>query len=158
MREFGVGVLSFFLIVLSCALQVTVMPRIDILGAHPEVSLVVVICIGMLTRPAWGALTGFFSGLLTGALAGATLTHYVITRSVLGFGLGYLGDYEPAPRAAAGIAAIATFVNQVFLFVLAPSPDIGAFVRMVFVQALLNGILTWPVYAALRGLYRPKVV
>ena len=59
MKNFLLGSLAVVLVVVSCVMQVTLMPRINIFGSYPEISLVVVIALGMLMRPALGTLVGF---------------------------------------------------------------------------------------------------
>ena len=158
MRAFGLWALAIFLIVLAGELQVTMVYRIDIFGAAPDLGLVVLISLSLLIRPAFGALAGFLSGLLTGVHAGATIAYYVLTRAACGFVLGRFEESDMPARTAALVGAGSTLAVQLALMIFAPSPDLGEYVRVSLIQSVLNGILTWPVYAGLQRVYRPKVV
>lgn len=146
------------MIVLSVEIQVTMLYRISIFGAAPELTLVVLTCLGMVIRPAFGALAGFLSGVLMGVHAGATIAYYVLTRALCGFGLGRFEEADLPAHVAAIICAVATLAVQFVMMIFAPAADLGEYVRVTVIQAVLNGILAWPVYAGLHRVYRPKVV
>jgi rod shape-determining protein MreD len=111
-----------------------------------------------MVRPALSGTIGFFGGLFLGALSGATIAHYIITRTILGYVIGLSTDLEPNPRTIALMTAAGTFLNQLIMMFIAPPPNLGAFLQVTIIQALLNGVLAYPLSAGLRKVFRPKVV
>lgn len=158
MRNALLSAFAALLLVVAAILQFVVAPRISVFGAAPEFTLIVAFCLSLLVRQSLGAVTGFVSALLTGALSGSTLTAYVFTRSLACFGLATASDLEPSPKSAAIAVAGTTLLTQIVLMFVAPTADLGEYVRVTFIQAILNGILAWPTYAGLQRLVRPKVV
>lgn len=158
MRGPGQTLLALLLTVVAAVAQVTMFNRIDVLGGYPDVSLVVLVCLGLSMQPGHGAILGFLSGLVLGAVTGFGLGVATCTRAILGFVLGAGRDLDLTGQHASGVAAAATMALQTVLLVVTPPSDFGEYVRGSVVQALLNGILAWPVFAALQRVYRPKVV
>src|SRR5665811_2243009 len=54
----------FLLIVFSVVIQTSLAPYLTVLGAKPDVAMVMVICLAMMRGPVWGATVGFVTGLL----------------------------------------------------------------------------------------------
>lgn len=158
MRQFTSLLVCGLLFFVAGILQFSAMPRIDIWGAHPDLLLVVAYSLSVLVRPGQGALAGFVSGLLIGGMSGATLTHYILSRTVVGYALGMTSQMEPGIRAAAGLVAAGTLVGQLILMFLAPPSGIGVFLKVTILEALLNGAIAIPVFALMRRVVRPKVV
>ncbi|MEZ5163854.1 MAG: hypothetical protein R2688_08925 [Fimbriimonadaceae bacterium] len=96
--------------------------------------------------------------MLIGGISGATLTHYILSRTVVGYALGMTSQMEPGIRAAAGLVAAGTLVGQLILMFLAPPSGIGVFLKVTILEALLNGAIAIPIFALLRRVVRPKVV
>lgn len=158
MKTFGLTLLTAFLLILAASAQVTIAPRLNILGSQPEFLLLTICCLAPLVRPALGGAIGFTGGLLLGGLSGATIAHYIITRTLLGYVLGLSTDLEPNARTIALMTAAGTLINQIVMMFIAPPPNLGAFLQVTIVQALLNGVLAFPLSAGLRKVFRPKVV
>jgi rod shape-determining protein MreD len=114
--------------------------------------------VALLSTPLGGAWAGFFSGLLQGALAGANLTAYVISRILPAFGIAWMSDLDIriAPAVAGLIVAAATLVSQLLLMFLAPPPQILSFLGATIGTAMYNGVLAIPVYSLLRRLFKGK--
>ena len=121
------------LLFLVVVVQLSVMANVDILGGHPNLLLVTLVCVSLLRGAVFGAVAGFSVGLLadTGVFGTLGFTAllltvlYQISALVLRYMLG-----EPAPA------------SHIFA-ALAPT-------------VLLNLILTVPVYALTRRLLRPR--
>ena len=144
----------------AAVLQQSLSPRLTIWGGAPEFLILVALCFALISRPAGGAICGFLSGVIAGGLTGATLTHFVVTRTVTGFGFSFLGQsgIEVTSRKAGLIVAVGTLVTQILFMLVAPPSGIGLFLRATLVTAMYNGVLAIPLYGLLHRLFRPKVV
>ncbi len=139
-------------------MQIAVAAQISIFGATPDFILAAIGPLSVSISPRGGAAVGFLGGLLQGALAGADLTHYVISRCLAGFftsltrGIGL----ELSIAVIAVTTAACTIVGQLLLMFLAPPPEIMRFVGATIGTAIYNGVIAIPLYMLLRRLFRPK--
>ncbi|MBX7134613.1 MAG: rod shape-determining protein MreD [Fimbriimonadaceae bacterium] len=146
---------------LAAVLEQGLADRMAVFGVAPNFLLVVLGPMALLSRPSVGGTMGFFAGLIQGALAGANLTHYVISRALAGF-LTSLGNQLEIRLAlvVAGLACAATtFIAQVLLMFLAPpSGSLIAYLFGSLGMALYNGLLAIPLYSLLRRWFGPTIV
>lgn len=152
------ALLSLLLLWLAVVLDVGLGDRLGLWGARPNLTLVVLLPICLLTRPSAATWAGFMVGLLYGAAAGANLAHYVISRAMAGFLTSSAQGLRLEVRAPlAGLfCALGTIVAQGLLMFLAPPVQIGPFLAATMGTALFNGVLSMPVYAVLQRLLRPR--
>jgi rod shape-determining protein MreD len=104
------------LVVLAVVLQVTVLNRLPLPGAAPDLVLVVVVAVGLLQGPRTGMLVGFAAGLLGDLSGDAELGRTALVLVLVGFLAGLLedeADVSPlVPAVAAGaLAAVAVLVH-----------------------------------------------
>lgn len=154
MKGFPALFMAALLLWLAAILDQSLAARLSILGAQPSFFLVVLGPMALLSRPRTGAAVGFAAGLMQGALAGANMTHYIISRSVAGFltSLGTQLDIRIALSVAGLASAGTTLVAQFLLLFLAPPADsLVAFFFRSLGMSLYNGLLSIPLYALLRG-------
>lgn len=139
-------------------LQQTLAPRIAVFGASPDFLLVLLAGGSLLLNRAQGSWLGFGCGLIHGALAGANLTHYVISRTMGGFLAGWsrTTTLEPNIGLAAGTAFFLTLFSQVLFMFLAPPREIGPYLGATMIAAVYNGVLVLPVYLLLKRSLRPR--
>lgn len=118
-------------------------PRMSLGGAMPDFLLVTIAVFGLFCNRRGGLLLGFWAGLIHGAMAGANLGAYVVTRSVAGMLVGSLKGFEFEPNSVvAGIqGAVLTVVAQVFLMLISPSGSIPRFLLVTIESAMINGVL-----------------
>jgi rod shape-determining protein MreD len=142
----------------AAVLQHGLAARLSVFGASPDLLLAAMAPIALLSRPAGALWCGFFCGLAYGAVAGANLAHYVVSRCLTAFGLSSanLLGIEFSVLAAGVLTALATICAQLLLLFLAPPASIGAFLTATIGSAMYNGVLAMPLYALLRRLFRPK--
>lgn len=143
---------SIIAIYIAVALQASVAPRIAILGVVPDFGLMIVAVLSLFTSRPVATVSGFFTGAFEGALSGVNLTHYVISRTLVGFFGGSASSFgfQPNAAVAALVTAILTVASQLLLFFLAPPSGIGRFLGDTIGTAMYNGVLAIPVYALLR--------
>jgi rod shape-determining protein MreD len=153
------GVLLF----LAAVLQASIMPSISILGAVPNLLLVTLLSIALLRGAVFGALCGFFAGLL---LDTATLGTLGLTSLLLTVGAYWIGRYGEttgrdrfhAPYVSVAVVTILYALGALGLHFMLGDP-VSA--RVVLVDALIpslifNLLLTAPVYALARRLLPPR--
>lgn len=133
--------------------------HISIFGAQPDFLLLVSIIAGLGLNRSGAALTGFGAGLIQGALIGANLSHYVISRAISAFFASWSRQlrFEMNPLAVATTAAILTVVGRLTFMVTAGPKGIAGFLGDTMGTAIYNGVLAIPVYALLRRVLNPVV-
>lgn len=126
--------------------------RVEILGARPDFLLAFMTVLSLQTTRAGGTLVGFLGGLVHGALAGANLAHYVITRTTTCFGLSWVrsAGFEPGLGRVGLYAAVHVLVAQIMLMFLIAPQDIARFLGSTIGTAMYNGVLAIALYAPLK--------
>lgn len=154
--------IKFFLVALlglwiSAGCERTVAPYIAIGGVAPDLMLVATGCLSLFTHRRGGTLVGFSSGLFQGAVAGANLAAYTISRTLGGFLGGSFNSmgFERSAVLAGVVVAITTLLAQIMLMFIAPTSGIGAFLLATIGMAVYNGVLAMPLYATLRRVFDP---
>ncbi|HRI43841.1 MAG TPA: hypothetical protein PLL78_14805 [Fimbriimonadaceae bacterium] len=150
------------LVWLAAVLQQSMAQRLAVFGCEPNFLLAVMAPMALVSRPAVGGWIGFAAGLTQGALAGANLTHYVISRTVAGFltSLGSLLDIRLAIGVAGLVCAACTLVAQVLFMFLAPPPggSIVSYLLTSFGTSVYDALLAMPIYALIRRWFGPQTV
>jgi rod shape-determining protein MreD len=137
--------------------QEALAPKVSAGGVGPEFFLIVLAGLGVYCNKRGGAYLGFVAGLLQGALAGADLASFVVTRTLAGFLCAWVAglEFEATPLLAAAVTALTTIFAQVaFMFISPP----GAIVRFLFATigcAVVNGVLAVPFHFLVKRLSDP---
>jgi cell shape-determining protein MreD len=141
----------------AAALQQTFAYRIAIFGAAPDFLLLCAIALGMLAGRTKAALAGFAAGLLHGALAGANIAAYTISRSFAAFVASWTKHigYEVTLGAVAVITFLCTIIGEIAWMFMGVRSGIGAFLGATIGTALYNAVLVIPLYALLRRVVDP---
>lgn len=144
---------------LAAILERGLAQHIGIFGAHPDFLLLTSIVIGLGLRRSGAAMTGFLAGVIQGALIGANLSHYVISRVVAAFAAAWSRElrFEMNPAALALTIAALTILGRLTFMVTAGPKHIGGFLGDTMGTAIYNGVLAIPVYALLRRVLNPVV-
>jgi rod shape-determining protein MreD len=148
----------FFVVVV----QLSIMANVEILGGHPNLLLVTLVCVALLRGAIFGCVAGFCAGLLvdTGVFGALGFTALLLT--LAGYWTGRYGETTGRDRAHAPLVSIAviTVLYQLSALVLrfmlgehAPAQHILA---SLVPTVVLNLILTLPLYALTRRLLRPR--
>ena len=155
------GAKTFVLLFFAVVVQLSIMSQITILGGHPNLLLVALVCVALLRGAMVGAIAGFAAGLLADSGVFATLGFTALLLTLAGYWTGRYGETTGRDRAHAPVLSIAvtTLLYQVAALVLrymlgqnAPGGEIFAGLAPT---VLLNLGLTLPVYALTRRLLRP---
>jgi rod shape-determining protein MreD len=146
----------------AAILQVAILDRIRVLHATPDLLLVTLVAISLLRGSLFGAAGGFFAGLVVDTADLGTLGLTSLLLTVAGYWIGRYGETTGRDRAHAPFLSVAVVTVLVAVGQLVLHFMLGDHVsaRLVLLDALAPGIvfnliLTAPVYALCRRLFRP---
>ena len=148
------GTLLFFAVVI----QLSIMAQVTILGGHPNLLLVTLVCVALLRGAVFGAVAGFGAGLLADTGVFGTLGFTALLLTLAGYWTGRYGETTGRDRAHAPALSVAviTVLYQVaalvLRYMLGQNAPGGAIFEALVPTMLLNLILTFPVYALTRRL------
>lgn len=156
-------------IVVTLALQSTLLAQATVLGVIPQVVLVVVVSFAYLDGERVGVVTGFSAGLLQDLLpfpAVIGLTALVYT--LVGYGVGVLRQYAPAdsvwtPVLAVALASAVAEFGYASLSIILGEPwvGVGYTARVAGLVVLYNTLLTpfvFPLVRRVADRFRPERV
>jgi rod shape-determining protein MreD len=155
------GLKAASLLFVAAILQVSVFTQVHILTGVPDLLLVTLVAVALLRGAMFGAVGGFFAGLLvdTATLGRLGLTSLVLT--IAGYWIGRYGETTGRDRGHAPFLSVAVvtvlyaFGLLLVHFVLGEPAPAGPMVRGLGPAIVMNLILTAPVYALVRRLLRP---
>lgn len=153
------------LLLVAVIMQTSFFSYLSLLGATPNVLPVVVVTLGLLGGAVLGAVCGFAAGLLLDSLLLQTLG----VSSLILLSIGYLaGRYREGatisnsllpPALIAGFTLIgAAGFAALELMLGVDAPVSLLVVREIVVQALLAGLLAFPLYPLIRYVLRPALI
>jgi rod shape-determining protein MreD len=158
MAALKAAVLLFFAVVL----QVTIVGSIGILGGAPDLMLVTLVAVALLNGAVFGAVAGFWAGLLLDVAMIQTLGFSSLLLTLAGFWTGRYSettgrDRAHAPHVAVAVVTVLYAVAAVILHFMLGEP---ASARVALIDALppeivLNVLLGVPVFALCRWLFAP---
>jgi rod shape-determining protein MreD len=108
LKRFGVFSAIMLLAVL---LQTTLLPQLSLLGASPDLVLLVTIAMGLLEGPIAGAVTGAAGGLLEDLLLSAITGLTALTYLLIGYSVGKIRPYVQSTSVLVPVAGV--FVGTV---------------------------------------------
>ncbi len=155
------GVKAAVVLFVAAILQVSIFAEAHVLGGVPDLLLVMLVAVALLRGAMFGAIGGFFAGLLvdTATLGQLGLTSLVLT--LAGYWIGRYGETTGRDRAHAPFLSVAVVTVLYALglllvhFVLGERAPAGPVARGLLPAIVMNLILTAPVYALVRRLLRP---
>ena len=152
-----VGVLVF----VAAILQVSIFSTLQILGGAPDVVLLTLVGIALLRGSIYGACAGFFAGLLVDTANLGTLGVTSLLLTIAGYWIGRYGETTGRDRTHAPFVSVAvvTFLYSLGALILHYMLGDAVSASRVLLDALpfeliFNLILTLPVYALCRRLFR----
>jgi rod shape-determining protein MreD len=159
LADAGKGALLLFFVVV---VQLSIMANVDILGGHPNLLLVALVCVALLRGAVFGAVAGFSAGLLADTGVFGTLGFTALLLTLAGYWTGRYGETTGRDRAHAPMLSVAviTVLFQiaalVLRFMLGEHAPAGHIFAALAPTVILNLILTAPAYALTRRLLRPR--
>jgi rod shape-determining protein MreD len=148
------------LLLFAALVQVSVASAIEVADGHPDVVLVTLIGIALLRGPLFGAVAGFWAGLVLDIASLETLGLTSLLLTLAGYFAGRLGDVTTKSSAhpslvAVGLGTIGVALGSAVLhFMLGSTLSAGQFFVGVLLPTLaLNLLLAYPIYGLCRKIF-----
>ncbi len=150
------------LILFAALVQVSIASTIEVAEGHPDV--VLVIGIALLRGPVFGAVAGFWAGLVLDVVSLETLGLTSLLLTLVGYFAGRLGDVTTRSSAHPSLVAVAlgtvgfAFGSAVVHFMLGSTLSASEFFAGVLLPTLaLNMLLAYPLYGLCRRIFPTEV-
>src|SRR5947209_12741969 len=152
------------LALVTVVIQEAAVSQISIFGVSAEISVLVVMAVGLLAGSVPGAIMGFCTGLLVDMVLVQTLGVTSLLYLVIGYWAGRLHELRDpshglvpmaAGAAATAFAGLGMAVIQFLLGV--DSPVSWLLLQQIFITVLVNALISIPVYAAVRRVIGPAL-
>jgi rod shape-determining protein MreD len=151
------------LMVVAALVQVSLASTIEVAEGHPDVVLVLVIGIALLRGPVFGAVVGFWAGLVLDVVSLETLGLTSLLLTLVGYFAGRLGDVTTKSSAHPSLVAVAFGTigfglgSAVLHFMLGSTISAAEFFVGVLLPSLaLNLLLAYPLYGLCRRIFQPE--
>jgi rod shape-determining protein MreD len=155
---------AFGLVFVAVLAQLAIFAPIEIGGGGADLVLVLVAVVALLSGSIVGALAGFWAGLLLDTVSLGTLGVGSLLLTLVGYWSGRYGETTGRDRAHAPLVAVAAVTvlaalgNFLLQFTLGePTSARWLLFDSLVPQLILNVLLTWPVYALCRRLFRRRL-
>ena len=151
MRRYAWPVISLFV---AAAIQGNLPAGSSLLGAKPDLILVVLIAYSLAADPLAGAALGFVAGLVHGAAVGLSMGSFIATRTITGFLAGFATTrlFSENPVVPVLSAAWLTAVCEGLFLLANPRVPLAHAGRVVLGECIYNAGLTLLLYWLLRAL------
>jgi rod shape-determining protein MreD len=152
------------LAVITVIIQEAAVSQITIFGVSADLTVLVVMSVGLLAGSIPGAIMGFSTGLLVDMVLVQTLGVTSLLYIVIGFWCGRLRELRDPSHglvpmamgaAATAFAGLGMAIIQFLLGVDAPVSWL--LLQQIFITVLVNALIALPVYAAVRRLIGPAL-
>jgi rod shape-determining protein MreD len=157
---FKAGALMLF----AALVQVSLASTIEVAEGHPDVVLVLVVGIALLRGPVFGAVVGFWAGLVLDIASLETLGLTSLLLTLAGYFAGRLGDVTTKSSAHPSLVAVGLgtigfgFGSAVLHFMLGSTISAGEFFVGVLLPSLaLNLLLAYPLYGLCRRIFNAEL-
>lgn len=152
------GAVGSALIVVAVLVQLSMLQHVDVLGARPDIAMLVAISLALLSGSVAGAGFGFMTGLLLDLASGQPPGAQALIGTVVGYWCGRWGevlvsDDHPVPPLVAGVlgtAAMQLLVPLVEYLVGLQSEGIQ--LASTIVAVTLGGAVAIPIYLLVRSI------
>ena len=157
----SVAVRVAVLVFVAAVFQVGAVSGAHVLGAEPDLLLVTLVVVSLLTGSITGAVAGFAGGLLVDVMTLNTLGTSSIVLTVAGYWAGRYGETTgrgrayAAPLAAFAITLLATPADVALHFLLGQPVSAGAAFTTLVPSAIVNGALAFALFPLFRRLLVP---
>jgi rod shape-determining protein MreD len=151
------------LLLFAALVQISIASTIEVAEGHPDVVLVLVVGIALLRGPVFGAVAGFWAGLILDVASLETLGLTSLLLTLAGYFAGRLGDVTTKSSAHPSLVAVGVgtigfeFGSAVLHFMLGLTISAGEFFAAVLLPTLaLNLLLAYPLYGLCRRIFHAE--
>lgn len=155
-KKIIVGIFSFLLIWFSFLTQINVLNEFELFGAKPNIAIVVIVGIALLSGKIPGMLTGMAYGLIYDVTFGKAMGVYTMIYALAGFLLGrYSNGFSKENRLSViymvGIitAMVEVIIYLIFIILYGYTFEIFAPLLLIIKEAVYNMILARIIYSLL---------
>jgi rod shape-determining protein MreD len=142
---------------MAVLVQTTVAPHLTVLGAKPDTTLVMVMCVALLRGPMWGSVVGFGTGLLLDIALMQTMGISSFLFTLAGYFGGRYGEgldtdsWVPPLFTVFISTLVVQFLNAVIMFLLGIEASATfVLIRIVLPSAVLGALLASPLFMVTR--------
>jgi rod shape-determining protein MreD len=154
----GARITSVLLVLFTALLQVSVAYRIEVGDAYPDVLILVVASIALLTGSISGAAHGFVAGVAIAAFSAVPLGPHALVGTIVGYAIGRVGealvtDDHPVPPLLAGVfATLAMQVGRPLVeFLVSPrAGQVDGLLGQAALVTVISSMLAIPVFLFMR--------
>jgi rod shape-determining protein MreD len=150
------------LVFVAAILQVTLLTNLDVNHGAPDLVLVTLVSVALLRGTIFGAVAGFGAGLVVDTATLQTLGVSSLLLTIAGYWIGRYGettgrDRTHAPFVSVGVVTILYSIGALVLHYMLgdPASAYRVLIQALPFQLLFNLLLTLPVYAVTRRIFRP---
>jgi rod shape-determining protein MreD len=150
------------LVFVAAILQVTLLTNLDVNHGAPDLVLVTLVSVALLRGTIFGAVAGFGAGLVVDTATLQTLGVSSLLLTIAGYWIGRYGettgrDRTHAPFVSVGVVTILYSIGALVLHYMLgdPASAYRVLIQALPFQLLFNLLLTLPVYALTRRIFRP---
>lgn len=147
----------FVLVIVAVVVQTSVAPYLTVLGAKPDVAMVIVVCLAMMRGPVWGATVGFAAGLLIDIALFQTLGISSFLFTLVGYFSGRYAEgvdpdsWFPPIFIVFVSSAIVQVLHAMIMFLLGVEASVAfVLLRIVLPTSVLNALLAAPIFVVSR--------
>ena len=152
------------LILLAALVQVSIAEWIEVGEAHPDVVLVTLVSVALLRGPTFGAVSGFWAGLILDTATFGTFGLTSLLLTIAGYWTGRFGEVTTRASSHPLLIAVAlattgvTLGSAVLHFMLGLSiPASQLFLAVLLPTLALNMLVAYPLYGLCARLLPPRV-
>jgi rod shape-determining protein MreD len=164
-RSASTAVRAGLLVLLGVVLQISGLAQIQVLGASPDLTPLIVAAVALWAGSVPGAITGFCVGLLLDLALGQNVGSSSLVLSAVGYAVGRFGELrDPAHGliavpvgAAATLGYLVAFAAVSFMLELESSVS-ALVLRDAAVTTILNVLIAVPVFGLIRRVLRPVLL
>lgn len=151
---------SLLLVTIAALIQASLMWRFSVIGVSPNLFIVVLASIALLTGSITGALCGFTGGVFLACFGAFPLGAHAMIATLIGYAIGRVSEHlitdeHPAPPLIAAIFATFTMGigRPILEFLVNPAAhDVEGMWRAIIVSTTISCVLALPVYIVVRKL------
>jgi rod shape-determining protein MreD len=159
----GDAVKAGALLLFAALVQVSIASAIEVAEGHPDIVLVLVVGIALLRGPVFGAVAGFWAGLVLDVVSLETLGLTSLLLTLAGYFAGRLGDVTTKSSAhpsivAVGLGTVGFAIGSAVLhFMLGSTLSAEEFFVGVLLPTLaLNLLVAYPLYGLCRRIFHAE--
>jgi len=150
------------LMFVAAILQVTLLTNLDVNHGAPDLVLVTLVSVALLRGTIFGAVAGFGAGLVVDTATLQTLGVSSLLLTIAGYWIGRYGettgrDRTHAPFVSVAVVTILYSIGALVLHYMLgdPASAYRVLIQALPFQLLFNLLLTLPVHALTRRIFRP---